>query len=648
MNPASVFQDKTLAFCILLPVFLLFPDIPLWAFSSSLLFWFYRLILDRSAWRIPSRYITGFFSIFFLIVTYFSYKTLLGREPSCAFLTVLLSLKILEYRNESEKGFLILLGLYLFTAKFLFDNAFIWFSIGFPAMIILIYFLLPDSFRKKNAKISGLYLIQSLLLAVPFGLFLFFYFPRFSSEMFMFHTKVERTGTVGFADNIQPGSVSSLIQNDDIAFRAEFFKMKPTINNLYWRGITLTQPDGMNWQRDPELEPNKIITNTISADAPQIQITLEPHYKQWLFSLDQTSGISSSQMRIYSNTLGVYKADTIVDKRIVYQLTAQQILTHPMHIPEKKIQITQKPSIEIQKLLLKLGKNAKSPEDIVNNISEFLISEQFKYTTETGDSNNLSLNDFLFKTKKGFCEHFSSSAALLLNYLKVPARVIVGYHGGEFNPFGKFWTVRQRDAHAWIEYADSKQMWHRFDPTAVIAPLRIALGAGVYDQVQNNLMDAAKFKQITEQNSHSSIIQRIQFFFEDLNYRWNFMFLKFDIDKQKELLQDLDINLGFAILIGMFFTIVISLSLSWLFRVRHKKMRSQLIYEIIQQALTSQNLEKLPNEAPLAWKERCIKAIPHKTAELTSLINCYIAEAFTEKKSKHNLIRAKQIARLLE
>lgn len=174
MKPQSAFSDSNLAFCLLLPSLILFPNIPQWAFYSSIFFWFYRIMIDKMEWTIPSRIITGGFSLIFLGITYMSYDSLIGREPSCAFLVVLLSLKILEYQKQEENGFLILLGFYLVTTKFLFDTHLIWFSVGFPTMILFIYFLLPPKYRQTNKNESGLYVLRTLLLSFPLTAFLFF------------------------------------------------------------------------------------------------------------------------------------------------------------------------------------------------------------------------------------------------------------------------------------------------------------------------------------------------------------------------------------------------------------------------------------------------------------------------------------------
>lgn len=456
MNRNSVFSDTAFAFCLLLPSFLLFADIPTWSFASALIFWFYRLILDRSGWKTPTRWVTGFFAVLFLGINYFSFRTLVGKEASSSFLVVLLGLKVLEYQDSKENGFLIFLGLYLITSKFLLSTDLLWFSLGVPAMVVLLFYLLPQTFRGKNPRLASLFLLRSILLAVPLGVFLFIYFPRVSTDMFNIDANQKKVGSIGFAQEIEPGSVAALASTDELAFRAEFIHQKPTVNNMYWRGLTLTRSKGMKWERDTELDPQTPVYAVIPQESPFVRITLEPNYQQWLFTLDHTVAIAAEGQTIHRNLLGVYKVTSLIDKRLAYQLRTEQSLSYSRSPNEKPIKIESSNDPEVRQLLKTLKATSRTPEDFINAISDFFSKNRFKYTLTPNDQGSLTLRDFLFSTKKGFCEHFASATALLLNELGVPARVVVGYHGGEFNPVGRFWTIRQRDAHAWIEFVDSK------------------------------------------------------------------------------------------------------------------------------------------------------------------------------------------------
>jgi hypothetical protein len=106
-----------------------------------------------------------------------------------------------------------------------------------------------------------------------------------------------------------------------------------------------------------------------------------------------------------------------------------------------------------------------------------LFHNEFSYTLNAPLLGRDSVDDFLFDTKRGFCEHFASSFTFLMRAAGVPARVVTGYQGGYFNKLGNYWVVRQSDAHAWSEVWLEGRGWVRVDPTAAVSPQRVQLGA---------------------------------------------------------------------------------------------------------------------------------------------------------------------------
>lgn len=644
MKRPSVFDDPVLAFCLLLATFLLFPDIPPWAFATALIFWFYRLIIDRSQWKAPSRWTTGFFSVLFLAINYFYFKTLTGKESSASFLVILLGLKILEYQEAEENGFLILLGFYLLTSKFLFAIDLLWISFCFPAMIVLVYYLLPSAFRKNFPQTAGYFIARSLLMSAPFTTFLFFYFPRYSNEMFLIENNEKRAGSIGFSENVEPGSVASLASSDEIAFRAEFINLQPQVKDLYWRGLTLTESKGLKWERNTSLDPQEPVYAIINEKDGSVRITIEPHDKQWLFTPEQTSAVIVDNEPISTNSLGAFKINTFLDRRMVYQTKTLLTDSKPHFDSDGTIHFVRDDSPAITALLDEWKTPSPDPQQMVEKISNFYLKNRFQYTLSPGDRNELSLSEFLFKTRKGFCEHYASATALLLNHLGIPARVIVGYYGGEYNPIGNFWTIRQREAHAWIEYLGHDERWHRYDPTAAVNPLRLALGALTIEQANSNTTlgtNASSLKTM-------SLWQKSQFYLESWNYRWSHFLLNFDIDKQKELLSELGVNLGTALLIGMFVTLILSLSFSWLFRTKIKQTRAQKIYHLINDSLKPFNLSNFSTEPPDEWKQRVSQALPSSLSTINGLFECYYLEAFANQSHENNWTRAKKLARALK
>jgi transglutaminase-like putative cysteine protease len=106
-----------------------------------------------------------------------------------------------------------------------------------------------------------------------------------------------------------------------------------------------------------------------------------------------------------------------------------------------------------------------------------LFRNDFFYTLAAPDLGRDSVDDFLFETRRGFCQHFASAYTFLMRAAGIPARVVTGYQGGYFNTLGNYLLVRQSDAHAWSEVWLKGRGWVRVDPTGAVSPQRVELGA---------------------------------------------------------------------------------------------------------------------------------------------------------------------------
>ncbi|RTK99023.1 MAG: transglutaminase domain-containing protein, partial [Neisseriaceae bacterium] len=117
--------------------------------------------------------------------------------------------------------------------------------------------------------------------------------------------------------------------------------------------------------------------------------------------------------------------------------------------------------------------NSRTPGEVVDHALRYFNRQQFFYTLQPPLLGSDSVDDFLFNSRRGFCEHYASSFVFLMRAAGVPARVVTGYMGGELNPVGGYLIVRQSDAHAWAEVWLGNAGWQRVDPTAAVAPARV-------------------------------------------------------------------------------------------------------------------------------------------------------------------------------
>jgi hypothetical protein len=269
--------------------------------------------------------------------------------------------------------------------------------------------------------------------------------------------------------------------------------------------------------------------------------------------------------------------------------------------------LTPEQRTQISALVSKLKEKTKTPEEVSTSILNYFSNGRFNYTLSPGSQPQLNLHEFLFKTKKGYCEHFASAMALLFRLSGVPARVIVGYHGGEFNPVGNFWTIRQKDSHAWVEFLNSQSKWTAVDPVVVVAPQRIELGSNLYSSIVNDLLTEDEIK---SRIRGGDTFSRLSMWFDNVNYRWSSFLLEYDFDKQKDILRSLNLSLGSALIVVLIILFVISVAIN-LFQKRGLKRKfSELCFEEINLWASRFDLQKKETEGPISWKERLISKLP--------------------------------------
>src|SRR5207247_709262 len=306
-------------------------------------------------------------------------------------------------------------------------------------------------------------------------LLLFFLFPRVQGPLWGMPQDAY-SGVTGLSETMSPGSISSLSLSDAIAFRVKFETGPPSRAQLYWRGPVLSDFDGLAWRVGlPQLRRNMSIEATGSP--VDYEVTLEPHNRNWMFALEMPARLPPSA-RLTSEYLVI--SLTPIRSRIRYEMRS---------FPKFQAASGANPEDLALALRLPRGVNPRSlalarewresladNSAIVRRAIEFFRGSRFEYTLQPPALGQNSVDEFLFDTKQGFCEHFASSFVFLMRAAGVPARVVTGYQGGDTNPVDGYMVVRQADAHAWAEVWLAENGWTRVDPTAAAVPVRIELG----------------------------------------------------------------------------------------------------------------------------------------------------------------------------
>ncbi len=642
-----ILGEKVFSLAIFFSSLILYPDVPPWAFASAMIFWIWRFLVEYFEFPVPSRFLTGFISVLFFLATYYSFRSLVGKEASTCFLLILSSLKFLEYREDSEKNFLVLLGFFLICAKFLFSLDLIYALIEIPLFFILLFSLLPREFQKKPWRFRFRILGSSILVALPLTFFLYVFFPRFSQSWVESRSARGQYGITGIADEVYPGSVAKLLESNEVAFRAEFNAVRPRLHDLYWRGEVFNLPQGFRWKKGLHLKSERYRENAVSENNWNVRMTLEPHFRNWLFILEGTYALKSEQNSIYKNTASVFTSQFPTEKRSILWARWEK----PNGLPADEEDFSPKNSKvsfseNIQNLISEISHQKTTPEEFADILLEYFPKNHFRYTLKPGDQGTLTLDDFIFKTKKGFCEHYASAAALLFRAAGFQARVVAGYQGGSFNRFGNFWTIQQKDAHAWMEYLDSKKMWQRFDLTSVIAPLRLELGATSFLNLGESERESLDAQSLRNLSSKESWLSQIDFWFENLNYRWNTLLLDYDLEKQKELLRGLEIKWGELALLALVLALISYFILNLLSR-KPNHQAHKIIFARLQSFFSSYSLERKSHEGPRDWSHRIVSQFPKEHELVEEVFQCYIQEAYARNSTDENLKKTKKLLRRL-
>ena len=616
----------------LLVVFNVLPhasDLPYWIWIASLTFVFWRFVSKYSRIPIPGKW--GILSLTLLsgFGVFNEFGNVIGNESSTAILVLMAGLKSFELRTYRDQMVLTYLCFFLLMSKLIASQTIIM-TIYMGLDVILILALMRSYHAFYDARSPGKLFVRSALLigaSAPVILLLFFLFPRFSSG---FGTPKDSRGNIsGFSGEFRPGSISDLMLSEEPAFRAVFVNGdKPHASQLYWRGLTLTESQGLNWADSKKIpylsrrneiprEPNE----TAHSDSKvEYEIFLEPHGDKYLFALDWPLRVEQPGRNlgtIKANRLKNYRSAKVVDTKLFYrgesQLSALQVSWGAdLNATEKYLEVADVESPRSQNWSESLKQKFDNPAEIVKEILNHFAQEGFSYTLSPPPVE--TIDDFFWGTRRGFCEHYAGTMATLLRWAGVPARVVIGYQGGADSILKDYLLIRQLDAHAWIEYFDpTKNTWVRVDPTSVVAPERVLLGAqrfleGINESQFKRTGGALAILDRWLGSSFQSQLLRLQLLRDQAEMVWSSFLLKYDFSYQQELFRSFGvddltrIHLVAYLLISV--AILVIFVFIWSSRSQIRLTPSQRLYRLALQKLEKNGFKKRPEEGPRDFYSR--------------------------------------------
>lgn len=641
VQPASLILLFGL-FLVFIPHFF---HLPLWLTIVMIALLIWRGAYELQLCSIPGKLPLFILTLMMLAGIVYSYHTLIGRDAGSAMLLGLLCLKLFEIKTFRDVSLVINLALFSIVINFLFSQSI---PIAITMLFALVFlfsalisfqhdykkltnvFPFPIDLIQANEKLHSKLALKMLFQAIPFAIVLFILFPRVDGPLWGLPEDAF-SGTTGLSDKMSPGRISQLSNDTSVAFRVKFDSPIPPSNKLYWRGPVMWHFNGYDWSTpNNERIAVRNFQFTGKGDKTQYTITLQPHNNYWLFALDVPSTLPerarfSANMQLLSidpvQKLKRYKLTSYTD----YVLPAYSTITMKryLELPDSYSNSAGSNLFKSRQLIERL-KDDKNSEKTISNVLNYFATQDFYYSRTPPLLYNNPIDEFLFDTKRGYCEHYASSFTVLMRLAGIPSRVITGYQGGEINPLDNYMTLRQSDAHAWSEVYLEKKGWVRVDPTAAIPPGNI-----------ENSDDALRLNSNLKKPSHlfktnwlSKQVKQMRFAWDAVNNRWNQWVLGYNNKRQKAFFEALGIpEISWQGLSQLLFSILTILTAILAFVVfknipRHQD-ETQKLYQTFLKKCRKQNLIKADSEGANDFSQRAIEQFPSAQSNIKTISALY-------------------------
>lgn len=477
-----------------------------------------------------------------------------GRLAGTSLLVMMLGLKQLESNSRRDHRIGILLGLVVVLTQFLFDQSLPLALYLFSLTALLLG--LQVALSGVSPRLGEIARTTALLFfgGLPLAAALFLFFPRLDHPLWAIsHGGVARTGVSG---QMRLGQIGELARSEAVAFRVTFDGPPPPRAALYWRGPVLWRFDGRAWHRDDPKTPPAAVRTDPNARI-HYRMTVEPSGRRWLFPLDLPMDLPPG---VQIDADFQVRAPTVIEER--QQLSFGSAIRYrlPGLSPrERRAGLALPEGFPQRVRALARDWRRRHPDDdaaVVRAALNHFHRQPFVYTLRPGRAEGDPTEDFLFRSRRGFCEYYASAFTLLMRAAGIPARIVTGYQGGTRNPLADHWVVRQSDAHAWAEVWLEDQGWTRVDPTAAVAPERIETAI---DPVSSQQTDAVVFG-----STDSAWLRRLarqgRWLLDALDQGWYLWVVGLDQKRQHDLLARLGLDrLGpyaEAVIVGVLFLLL--------------------------------------------------------------------------------------------
>jgi transglutaminase-like putative cysteine protease len=449
--------------------------------GASLLYGYYRSLRGYSQ---LSKHAVGALSfttfIVFLINFYINKDIFVSVAQMTLIFQAIKSFDIKEPWDPLQVFFVSLLQLLMaseLTNSIYFGIIFVLFVVFIVVSILLGHFVSEGQrrfrpFLKPMASITILTIVLTIIFFVSI--------PRFRSGLWG-RSLSRGIKTTGFSERVDFGSFGRIKLDETIVMR---MVIRPDAEGPhYLRGMTFDYFDGMAWY-DTLKDSRRIFKRPedFNIDVPadikkyEVEVYLEPLDSDVIFTFKKPYRIESEGFFLRKDSAGSFYMKQKVSKRFFYRLFSVDGYYNDNIYLRAYLQTP--PGIErIKRLAEKVTANSEDPIKKAEVIRVFLLKNyEYSLFTRRPPEDVTQLEDFLFYSKKGYCEHFATAMTLMLRSIGIPARLVTGFLSGQRNDIGDYYLIRQSDAHSWVE-AFINRRWLVFDPTP---PVFISHRAGIF------------------------------------------------------------------------------------------------------------------------------------------------------------------------
>jgi len=561
------------------------------------------------------------------------YGTLFGRDPGSAFAVGLLVLKLLESERLRDARVGIAFACFGLMSALLFDQGLIasaFVSLGLlPALATLRLLEDPDA-DTHRWRAAWQPVVLALLASVPLAVFAFLFVPRLGSPLW--GTPDSGQATTGLSGRLSPGNMLDLMTDDTPALRVTFDGTPPANNQRYFRAYTMQFFDGTEWT------PGSRATRRPPAAADYghriaYHASIEPTHDRIVPMLDlPTMAPQDAVLRPDHTVLANRRIDDVMNIAAMSATDYRFESSLDDGVRQDNLQLPLRTGPKARELASSWAQRFGSDHAAIVQAALALFHDSFSYTLAPDPLGADRIDDFLFQTKAGYCEHFASSFTFLMRAAGIPARVVTGYQGGYWNSSAAYLLVRRSDAHAWSEVWLEGRGWVRVDPTAAVRPERVELGAAAAAGSQRDgWLDIGWIRNLRNR-------------WDVVNQWWNRGVIGFDSLRQQSLLQPFGVDRAdvtdLAVVLAIGCSLLVAIALGWAVFQRREGDALDAWMRRLERKLARAGVVRRTGEGPKHFLARAARALPAQRNALERLNELYLRSRYAHDEPPPESIRA--------